>query len=330
MSKNFLLGFDVGGTKIEAVLLANSEKTSESSIIFDDGQERTYKVIDRQRVATEREKGYDSIIGKIADLGKKLLSQQQVDPRDLLGMGFGLPGTIDPKTHKMLIGNTGALVGQELATDLALAFKWDVPMKLANDANCFAFSEAMSGVGWRHRQQSGQSFRELKAIGIILGTGCGGGFVVNGQIYSGKHGGAAEFGHMTLVSNGRPCYCGRKGCAEQYLSGSAFTEIYGQADKIGSKEIFEKAKSGESKALAAVKEYRKNLAQFLGNLTCAFDPDFFVLGGGVSAQEIIYDGLEDLVVQRTFLPLNSVKIYSSDLGDSSGVIGAAFLPLMNC
>ncbi len=305
---SYRIGYDIGGTKMEVALLKFSE--------------HSFDVVFRHRVPTEREKGYDSIMAKVQQL--YALALAQVPQGQILeSVGVGLPGVVDPQSYKMLNGNTNAFVGHDLKLDFTKIFS-STKFKCANDANCFAIAEALYGAGAKHDKENSMG------IGVILGTGCGGGIVLDGKFIEGKHGAAGEMGHSILISNGRPCYCGRKGCVETYISGTGleieYAEISGQA--LGSfrgADVFVKAKSGESAAIKTLKNYKLHLAEFLANMTNVFDPDYFVLGGGVSLQDFIYEGLEDLIQEQRLAPVESPKVYKNKLGDSSGVIGAALL-----
>jgi fructokinase len=171
------------------------------------------------------------------------------------------------------------------------------------------------------------------SIGLILGSGFGGGVIVNGRAVTGRRGGAGEVGHMTLYADGYPCYCGRAGCAEQYLCGPALeaalnNRIYSQIEKRPSAaEIFKLYQAQDPIALAVVKRYKRDLAYFLGSLTCFLDPHYFVFGGGLSLQDVIYENLEVKIGENTYLPHDSIPVYKHKIGDSAGAIGAALVVL---
>lgn len=315
----YLLGFDIGGTKIEAALIA-----------MDAGF--NFKVLGRERVPTEREQGYDAILRKIKSLyerAKTFLPEKS----SIVSVGLGLPGTIHPKTFKMLNGNTAAFVGHDLLQDFGDIFFDIERVELANDANCFALAEVLCGAGREHQKKTGKKIEEQLAVGVILGTGCGAGIIKNGQIIEGTNGGAGEMGHSLLVSGGRACFCGRQGCAEMYISGTGleieYSEISGRnRGTFGAMDVFALAKKHEPDAMKAVQIYCDYLARFIANMTNVIDPDYFVLGGGVSQQDVIYDGLHRSVEGDLFLPVAPPEIYKNSLGDSAGVIGAAILSLV--
>ncbi|MFK7871934.1 MAG: ROK family protein [Oligoflexales bacterium] len=294
------LGLDVGGTKVEAAL------------VTDQGE-----VLRRDRVPTMREKGYEDLVQRVGQLCLSLgLS-------DIEAVGIGIPGVVCPETNVMLQGGTGILREKPFATDLLKIIRKETNIKdvfCENDANCFVLAEAITGAG------KGLG----SGLGVILGTGVGGGYYDGNHLLRGARGCAAEVGHMILMPGGRPCFCSKRGCAEQYLSGPGVESSYPMYSQIHKRpdasEIFLMAGRGEPGALAVVEEYRKNLADFLANMTNLYDPHYIVLGGGMSREEIIYQGLEDRVARRGYLKI-SPKIMQHSLGDSAGVIGAALLPL---
>lgn len=330
----FLLGVDVGGTKVEVAVL-KEDGAGDLRIEDKDGAERRFALVDRERVPTERDKGYEHIVGNIAGLIGKLRQKHQLDEKRIASAGFGLPGSIDPETKKMSNGNTLVLVGRDLAADVKRALAWKIPFHSENDANCFALAEAICGAGRDYQTETGRSFRRTLVVGVILGTGCGGGIIAGGRMVRGRNGGAGEIGHMVFDPQGPPCYCGRRGCPEQYLSGPGVEALFAVRryskvqDVVTAKQIFAKAAEEEPVAMAVVTQYRQILGRFLGSLNSVFNPDFFVLGGGVSRQDMIYEGLEKEILANTYLSSYPVKVYRSRLGDSSGVLGAAFLPFVD-
>lgn len=338
----YLMGFDVGGTKIEATLfrLSETQVASGTKGAFECAHPTRGLVfgetLSRLREPTERQKGYDAIVEKMAKLVAATCAEAKVKINDLNGIGLGLPGSIDPRSYRMLNGNTMVLIDRDLVGDLrSLARVPDgVAIKAENDANCFALAEALCGAGLHHQKASGISVHEQTAVGIILGTGCGGGIVINGRTVRGARGGGGELGHTILYRDGHQCYCGQSGCAEQYLSGPGLeslmaTRHYSQLglNPLSAKEIFEKAQISDPAALAVVARYKSDLGRFLGSLTSVFDPHYFVLGGGISLQPKIYEGLSEILSHHTFLPESLVPVYQHQLGDSAGGLGAALLNL---
>lgn len=335
--ERYLLGLDVGGTKIECALIQIRDnkkiaKNSKDEFLvpathnFKGG---TAKIIAKERIPTDRQKGYEKVTKSIASLCKKICDKEKIKINDLFGIGIGLPGTVDPRTHKMLNGNTAIFIDKDLSTDLKKELGFDQKILCENDANCFALAEVLCGAGTKYTSETGIPFTEHVAIGVILGTGVGGGIIVHGNILQGKKGGGGEIGHSAFLTGGHPCYCGRNGCAEQYLSGPSIealyaTRLYAQIEKRPTaKEIFEMCKNQEPIAIAVVAEYRKNLAKFLANISNILDPHYFVLGGGVSTQDQIYLKVEENIAFELFLPHTLPRVYHHVLGDSAGVIGAA-------
>jgi fructokinase len=232
----------------------------------------------------------------------------------------------------MLNGNTLVLKDRDLVGDLRAALGLpQVPVRAENDANCFALGEALCGAGLAHARAHGTATREHTSVGIILGTGCGGGVVLRGDTLRGRRGGAGELGHVVLHENGLRCWCGQVGCAEQYLSGSGLEQQfnmrrYSQVREFqDARAIFELARAGDPIAVACVKAFRADLARFLSQMTAVFDPDFFVLGGGVSLQDDVYVDLSAAIARQAFLPDSFVPVYRNRLGDSAGVVGASLL-----
>ncbi|MFN8369435.1 MAG: ROK family protein [Bacteriovoracaceae bacterium] len=322
----FVLGLDIGGTKIECVLVDLGTNKN-----FNPDQIKKIKV--KMRIDSNRLTGYANVLENIAKLCLKVCKEAKTDLSACAGIGVGLPGTVDPKTNRMVNGNTQIFIQKDFAGDLKKALKFKGKVVLENDANCFSYAESVCGVGKKHAVKFSISVEKQVSIGVILGTGVGGGIVINQTILRGRNGSGGEIGHTNLITNGLPCYCGHNGCVEQYLSGTALEghfngRIYSQIGKIKNcKEIFELYDQLDPLAIATVKQYRKYLAQFLINLTNIFDPDYFVFGGGLSNQKIIYEGIEEDLEIQTFAPKSKPKIYQNSLGDSAGVFGAMLLAL---
>lgn len=332
-----LLGFDVGGTKIEAALLRRSPSTSSAGItVATAGESFGIDVVGRHRLPTDRAKGFKHIVEVLRDTALEACRQGGLKPQEIMGIGLALPGSVDPRTQRMLNGNTLVLVNAPVMEGLAEAL--GVPrerIRCENDAACFALAEALAGAGRMHGESRGRALSELTGVGVILGTGCGGGFISQGRILRGRRGGGAEVGHVVIEPNGWPCYCGRRGCAEQYLSGSALEAAFFRARSgkdLGidsAREIFAAMREGNPVATAVVKEFKRQLAEFLANLCAVLDPDYFVLGGGISLQDVLYEGIAEEISSRCFLPGSETPVYKHVLGDSAGVIGAALLHLEN-
>lgn len=269
------LGYDIGGTKTEIVLL-----NSQNEILF------------RLREPTERELGYEHILSVLKKLFLACLKDQKLTPADISTLGLALPGTVDPQSQKMLIGNTRILEGKNIKTDVLKTLGIKVPIWAENDANCFALAECHFGAG--------KDISSKNMVGIILGTGVGGGIIYNGKIFSGRRGAAGEIGHTFLKKNDKKCYCGQTDCTELYLCGEGFKNC-------------------------DLNEYKENLGLFLGKLTNILDPDYFVLGGGVSKSDALYTDIQELIQPHLFYKENPPPIYKHKLTDSAGSIGAALL-----
>lgn len=293
-------GIDLGGTKIEGVILAP------------DGE-----VIDRRRIPTEREHGYDHIVGRIALLVDQMKEATGLVPDKI---GIGTPGTIDPPTGLMKNSNTTVLNGQPLGKDLEAAI--GVPLTLANDANCFAVAEARMGCVPEQHPDAKVVF------GVILGTGTGGGLVVDGKIIGGAQGIGGEWGHMFLDNSGGYCYCGRVGCAERILAGPSIEKYYAgiSGRSLTVKQIVPRYRAGnDPAATAAMERWFHFFAKGISTIINVIDPDVIVLGGGLGNIEELYTKAVPQVVNHLFNPRMDTVFLKPKLGDSAGVFGAALL-----
>jgi len=299
---NSLWGIDLGGTKIEGVILPSLHDPTP---------------LLRTRTDTESAKGYRHIISRVQQLVEEMKTQSGLAPR---AIGFGTPGVSDPGTQTMKNCNSTALNGRPLKSDLEEAL--GVPVVLANDANCFALAETHWGIV--KEKYPGASM----VFGIIMGSGVGGGLVIEGKVWNGRHGIAGEWGHNFLDDSGGPCYCGKNGCVETILSGPSlqryYTGLTGQQRTL--QEIVQRTRQQEDEAATQTIE---RLCYFFGKavsvVTNLLDPDVIVVGGGVGNIEWIYtDGLKSLE-QFIFNNGVSVPVLKPALGDSAGVFGAAAL-----
>ncbi|NII24514.1 ROK family protein [Pseudoflavitalea sp. X16] len=297
-----LWGIDLGGTKIEGVILPSPHDA---------------RPLLRKRIDTEAGKGYPHIIGQI----KRLIDMmQQESALTATRIGFGTPGELDPRLQTMKNCNSTALNGMPLKKDLEEALQ--APVTLANDANCFALAETHWGVV---KQQAPEA---RVVFGIIMGTGVGGGIVIDGQVWNGRHGIAGEWGHNFLDESGGPCYCGKTGCVEKVLSGPGlqawYTHLTGQSLTL--KEIVTAYKAGTDPAAAQTME---RLSHFFGKavsvVTNLLDPDVIVVGGGVGNIDVIYSTGVESLKKHIFNNGVDVPVLRPALGDSAGVFGAAAL-----
>ncbi|MDO8677992.1 MAG: ROK family protein [Acidobacteriota bacterium] len=325
------IGIDLGGTKIEGVALG------------DDGRARAGR-----RVAAPRG-DYDRTIRAIVDLVAAL--EQSAGERGRVGVG--IPGAISPATGLVKNANSTWLIGHPMADDLSRAL--DRPVRLANDANCFALSEATDGAA------AGAAV----VFGVIIGTGTGGGLVVHGRVVVGANAIAGEWGHNPLPPRrgcragdpglpaprdderpGPQCYCGRSGCIETFLSGPALSRDYSGGLRGGSQdpprqdrerrggsldppvdaaEIVARAAAGEPAAAACLARYEERLARALGSVINVIDPDVIVLGGGLSNVDRLYTTVPALWPPFVFSDRVGTRLVKAAHGDASGVRGAAWL-----
>ena len=293
------IGIDLGGTKIEGIAIDG------------DGRERL-----RRRIAAPRgdyRRTLDAIAGLVRDIERAIGVRATV--------GVGIPGTISPSTGLVRNANSTWLIGEPLADDLPRLL--ERPVRFANDANCFALSEASDGAA------AGAHV----VFGVIVGTGCGGGVVVRGEVVAGANGVAGEWGHNPMPAPrdderpGPSCYCGRRGCIEQFLSGPALARDYRSAGGTAATaaEIAERAAGGEALAAGALSRYEERMARALGSVINLLDPDVIVLGGGLSNIERLYDRVPQLWAPYVFSDRIDTRLVRALHGDSSGVRGAAWL-----
>lgn len=306
MTKKLMMGFDVGGTKVEGAL----------AVI--DSLNHSIEVLSKHRIAMASD--IHQFIDNLISLQKDLIHSARVDEKEIAGIGIGLPGSIDPQTRRMINGNTAFLVGEDIVELLKGKKQWASPLFIQNDANLFTLAEAWGGVGLDYQETTKVHFNDQVAVGITLGTGVGGGLVTSGKIYSGAYGASLEVGHITLEPQGRKCYCSQLGCAETYLSGTALQK---NRYEWTSKEIFEKYRDEDINAEKILKDYRERMLQLLRTLTNILNPHYFVFGGGLSNQSDLFHDLQKELSSSLFLGEKyAPKIFINSLGDSAGVYGA--------
>ena len=292
------IGIDLGGTKIEAIVLDNA------------GDEHF-----RHRVATPRG-SYEKTIGTIVDL----VAAAEAHIGSQCTIGVGIPGTVSPATGLIKNENSTWLIGKRFDRDLKNAL--DRPVRLANDANCFALSEASDGAG----------ANVASVFGVILGTGVGGGLVMSGRLASGANAIAGEWGHNPLPwredgeDPGPECWCGKHGCIETFLSGPAFEAQWFTAtnQKQSVAEIVELSIS-DRVAESHVARYENRLARSLATVINLIDPDIIVLGGGLSNIDRLYENVPRMWQRFAFSDEIETPLRRAEHGDSSGVRGAAWL-----
>ena len=287
------IGIDLGGTKIEVAVLDPSGA-----------------VALRRRADTPGH--YDGIIRTIAGLVEG--AERELAVRATVGVG--IPGVISPATGLVKNANSQALIGHALDQDLAAALHR--PVRVENDANCFALSEAADGAGAGHHC----------VFGVILGTGCGGGIVIGGQVLAGRNRIAGEWGHTCLPQPRadeyplRRCWCGQDGCLELYLAGPG---LAASGDAPDAAALCARADAGDAKARAALDRHADRLARGLAGILNVLDPDIVVLGGGLSNMAHLYEQVPALMRGYVFSDTAATPVVRNQHGDSSGVRGAAWL-----
>jgi fructokinase len=287
-------GIDLGGTKIEGVVLDA------------DGRERF-----RERVPTDQS-SYDALLGGIERLYRRMADATGGAPHAL---GVGTPGAISRRTGLLKNSNTVCLNGMPVDRDLRTRLGRELAIE--NDANCFALAEALHGAGGGKRV----------VFGVILGTGCGGGIVVDGRVHRGLQAIGGEWGHMVIDPRGPLCYCGQRGCVETFISGSGLEKRHAEhtGERNSAQEIVAAWRRGEARATATMDDYFAHFGQSLANVIAVLDPDVVVLGGGLSnVDELYVRGVEE-VAKRVFSDSLETPIVRHALGDSAGAIGAALI-----
>ena len=293
------IGIDLGGTKIEGIALDR------------DGRELL-----RHRVTSPRE-SYQQTLNAIVALVREIESRVGATGT----VGIGIPGAISPATGLVKNSNSTWMNGRPLAEDLPLML--GRPLRFANDANCFALSEATDGAGAGARV----------VFGVILGTGTGGGIVANGQVLQGPNAIAGEWGHNPMPAArdgewpGPRCYCGRTGCIELFLSGPGLARDYADAggDTVTAVEVVGRAAAGDARAESCLARYEDRLARALAAVINVLDPDVIVLGGGMSNINRLLTNVPAIWAGHIFSDAVATRLVRAAHGDSSGVRGAAWL-----
>ncbi len=290
----YALGIDLGGTKVEGVVL-----------------DPNHAVCRRLRVPTERERGYEHIVERVA----AVVAELRPHAPGCVRIGIGAPGSLSARDGTLKNSNTTCLNGRPLQADLER--RLGLPVRLENDANCFALAEAKMGAGAGH---------EL-VFGVILGTGVGGGIVHRGELWTGPQHIAGEWGHHRLDPAGPPCYCGQRGCVETLLAGPALAAAYQAASGTvcPASEVVLRAEAGDAAAGAVMVRYLDHFGRALANLIDVLDPSVVVLGGGLSNLTALYSKGRDAVARYVFNDELRTPIVQNRLGDSAGVVGAALL-----
>ena len=295
-----ILGIDLGGTKIEGIILKSDKEPIE---------------IERLRINTEEDKGYNQIINNIKKLVDTLENKVNYKFKKI---GIGTPGTLDPETQLLKNSNSQNLNNKSIKSDLENLLGKKV--NIENDANCFALAETKFGA------VKDQMPHAKIVFGVIIGTGVGGGIIIDNKILYGKQGIGGEWGHTIIKDEGEMCYCGKKGCVESVISGRALQKYYTSlsGEKLSFKNIYKNIETD----LNAKKTLKRMITYFgkgLSNVVNIIDPDIIVLGGGLSNTNELYDQGYQELKKYVFNPTFKTKIIKPKLGDSAGVYGAALL-----
>lgn len=290
------IGIDLGGTKIEALLLDSSD-----AVLF------------RERRTTPLTRGYEAILASVADMVRDAACL--VPHGRGYTVGIGIPGSIDAATGLVRNANSVCLIGRPFQMDLERLLRRAVGVR--NDADCFTLAECRQGAGAGYKL----------VFGVIMGTGCGGGIWLNGEVREGPHRMCGEWGHMSVDPFGAECYCGNRGCVETKISGSgveaAFRSRYGE--RLAMEQIVAGARAGEPRCRAAFDAFLEEFGRSLGGVISLLDPDAVVLGGGLSNIEELYGPGLDRVRHYAFHNNLRTPLLQNKLGDSAGVFGAAWI-----
>lgn len=286
------IGIDLGGTKIEGILV-----------------DETFETIERKRIPTNQDDGYDSILQSI----KNLILELTHESDEKFSIGICTPGALSLNSGLIKNSNTQCLIGKDLRNDLQNILHHDILIE--NDANCFALAEARLGAG----KNSNLIF------GVIMGTGVGGGIIIDGKIHHGRTNIAGEWGHHCLHDEGNSCYCGNRGCVETYISGPALEKNWSQLSNLNQSlpEIIQN--TDNPNFVNWKKTFLNNFGLSLANVIDILDPDMIVLGGGVSNIDFLYDEGKNFVYEKVFSDTIDTPIVKNNLGDSAGVFGACLL-----
>ena len=286
------IGIDLGGTKIEGILL-----------------DENFNEITRKRISTNQDQGYDSILKSISSLIQDLRTKSNSES----SIGICTPGILSKNTGLIKNSNTQCLIDKPLKNDLENILEQKISME--NDANCFALAEATLGAG--------KNFDLV--FGVIMGTGVGGGVIIRKKIHTGRTNIAGEWGHHCIRPDGNSCYCGNNGCIETYISGPAL-ERYWTKLTYKTEPLHEIVKKLDSEVGKRWKEdFLENFGLGLANVIDILDPDAIILGGGVSNIDFLYDEGKNAVYEKVFSDQIDTPILKNELGDSSGVFGACMI-----
>ena len=307
----YYIGVDLGGTTIKAGLV--NEK---------------YEILMAKSLPTNRERGANEILKDMALLCKQLISENNLEEKDIASIGIGCPGLASAKDG--IIFSSSNLNFTNVNVKSIMSSYIDLPIYVENDANCAAFGEVLAGAAQG----------EKEAVIVTIGTGVGGGLILDGKIHRGGFFGAGEIGHQVInIHETNSCGCGRKGCWEQYASATALVKaattaaanhpesLLAKNEEINGKVIFDAAKAGDQVALDVLDNFYSYLAQGVVNLINILEPNVVVIGGGISAQkDYIIQPIKQKVQAQMYGGLDmKTEIKAAQLGNDAGIIGAAFL-----
>ena len=286
------IGIDLGGTKIEGILT-----------------DENYQSITRKRIPTNQDEGYSSILDSIKNLVQELIQESD----EKVSIGICTPGALSINSGLIKNSNTQCLIGKDFQNDLKNILNQEISIE--NDANCFALAEAKLGAG----KNSNLMF------GVIMGTGVGGGIIIDGKIHHGRTNIAGEWGHHCLHNDGNSCYCGNKGCVETYISGPALEKKWSKMTNQN-QSLPEIIKNSDNSNFSNWKKsFLDDFGSSLANVIDILDPDVIVLGGGVSNIDFLYNEGKNAVYEKVFSDTVNTPIVKNELGDSAGVFGACML-----
>jgi glucokinase len=300
-----VIGVDLGGTNTRTALVGCNGD-----------------IFDKQKESTRAAEGHEKVIAKLIDRIKQQRKNAERAKREIVAVGVGAPGVIHAQTG-VVVKSPNFPDWNNLPLKSTLEAELNVPVFIENDANAAAFGEQWRGAA--------KGIRSL--IFLTLGTGVGGGIILNGAIWHGADGMAGEVGHMTIVPDGRPCGCGNTGCLEMYASSRGIIMNFQEASlaegrdraTITSAQIYQAARDGDPAALSAVREMGRSLGIGIANLINIFNPEMVVIGGGVKdAWDLFIDATRNEIKKRAFeYPAARTSILPSVLGDDAGMVGAA-------
>ena len=310
----YYIGIDIGGTGIKA------------GVVKENGE-----IICKSSIPTEQGADYTFLAKQIADLSFEVIKEAGITLDEVKSIGMGCPGSIDDKNGVVLYANNINLLNAPLCAEVAKYI--DKPVYIGNDANCAALGEYFA--------LNDESITDF--IAVTLGTGVGGGIVIDGKLFTGSNGVAGELGHMVTVVDGENCSCGRKGCWEAYASATALisdTERAGKANpdslvakmiaenggKGSGKTAWEAMRAGDATGKAVVDTYVKHIAEGIVNLINIFQPQVIAIGGGISKEgDNLLNPVKECVKDRCYGTLEHAEIVMAKLGNDAGIVGAAFL-----